>query len=460
MGNGKKLFGTDGVRGVANIEPVTSETALKLGRAAAHVFKSRAPVAKGHGRHKIVVGKDTRLSGYMLENAISAGILSMGVDVLLIGPLPTPGVAYTTRSLRADAGIVLTASHNPYEDNGIKFFRDDGYKLDDAIEKQIEDLVFSGEIEKIRPTADEIGKAMRIDDALGRYVEFAKAAFPKGMSLEGLRIVVDAGHGATYKSTPCVLLELGARVTVLNNRPDGTNINKECGSTYPEVVCRAVREHGADLGISHDGDGDRVQLCDETGTLVDGDDVLAITALDWIRRGTLRKNTLVATIMSNMGLDHAIRQAGGQVVRTQVGDRYVIERMLQDDLNVGGEQSGHMIFRDFTTTGDGIVSALQVLRIMMDTGKPLSELRKVCTKFPQVVVNIRVKDKPEWETLPEVMEFVKDVEAKLNGQGRVVLRYSGTEPKARLLIEGPDRDQIKSFANEIAGRIREKIGAP
>ena len=458
-GNARKIFGTDGVRGVANVEPVTAETALKLGRAAAHVFKSRAPVAKGHGRHKIVVGKDTRLSGYMLENAISAGILSMGVDVLLIGPLPTPGVAYITRSLRADAGIVLTASHNSYEDNGIKFFRDDGYKLDDAIEKQIEDLVFSGEIEKIRPTADNIGKAMRIDDALGRYVEFAKAAFPKGMTLEGLRVVVDAGHGATYKSTPCVLGELGAQVTVLNSTPDGTNINRECGSTYPDVVCRGVREQRANIGISHDGDGDRVQLCDELGNLVDGDDVLVITALDWLARGSLRKNTLVATIMSNLGMDHAIRQAGGQVVRTQVGDRYVIEKMLQEDLNVGGEQSGHMIFRDFTTTGDGIISALQVLRIMMDTGKPLSELRKVCTKFPQIVVNVRVKDNPAWETLPDVMKLVQDVETKLNGQGRVLLRYSGTESKARLLIEGPDSDQIKLFADEIAGRIREKIGA-
>ena len=458
-GNAKKLFGTDGVRGVANVEPVTAETALKLGRAAAHVFKSRAPIAKGHGRHKIVVGKDTRLSGYMLENAISAGILSMGVDVLLIGPLPTPGVAYTTRSLRADAGIVLTASHNSYEDNGIKFFRDDGYKLDDAIEKEIEHLVFSGEIERIRPTADAIGKAMRIDDALGRYVEFAKAAFPKGMTLEGLHVVVDAGNGATYKSTPCVLLELGARVTVLNNAPDGTNINKGCGSTYPEVICGYVKQLGADVGISHDGDGDRVQLCDETGTLVDGDDVLTITALDWLARGELKKNTLVATVMSNLGLDHAIRQAGGQVMRTQVGDRYVIEKMLQDDLNVGGEQSGHMIFRDFTTTGDGIISALQVLRIMMDTGKPLSELRKACTKFPQVVVNVRVREKPSWDTLPDVMQLVKEVETKLAGQGRVLLRYSGTEPKARLLIEGPNGDQIKSFAEEIAGRIKEKIGA-
>src|SRR5258708_37514099 len=268
----KKIFGTDGVRGTANIEPVTAETALKLGRAAAHVFKNLHAQARNRGKHRIVIGKDTRLSGYMLENAISAGILSMGVDVLLIGPLPTPGVAYTTRSLRADAGIVLTASHNPYEDNGIKFFRDDGYKLDDAIEKQIEDLVFSGEIEKIRPTADDIGKAMRIDDALGRYVEFVKAAFPKGMTLEGLRIVVDAGNGATYKSTPCVLRELGAHVAVLNNTPDGTNINKDCGSTYPDVVCKAVRKWAADIGISHDGDGDRVQLCDEAGVLVDGDD--------------------------------------------------------------------------------------------------------------------------------------------------------------------------------------------
>jgi len=456
--NDRKIFGTDGVRGVANIEPVTAETALKLGRAAAHVFKKRAPVAKDHGRHKIVVGKDTRLSGYMLENAVTAGILSMGVDVLLIGPLPAPGVAYITRSLRADAGIVLTASHNPYEDNGIKFFRDDGYKLDDAIEKEIEDLVFSGKIEHIRPTAEEIGKAFRVDDALGRYVEFAKAAFPKGMTMEGLRVVVDAGHGATYKSSPCVLRELGAQVTVLNDAPDGTNINKDCGSMYPDVVCRAVKELGADIGIAHDGDGDRVQLCDERGALVDGDDVLAITGLDWLRRGELKKKTLIATVMSNLALDHAIRNAGGQVVRTAVGDRYVIERMLADDLNVGGEQSGHMIFRDFATTGDGIVSALQVLRIMMDTDKPLSELRKVFTKFPQVVINMKVKTKPSWETLPEVMALVKGAEKALGDNGRVLLRYSGTEPKARLLIEGRDEKQIKALANGIAGKIREKIG--
>ncbi len=459
MSEARKLFGTDGVRGVANVEPVTAETALKLGRAAAHVFKQRTPQAKGHGRHKIVVGKDTRLSGYMLENAIASGILSMGVDVLLIGPLPTPGVAYITRSLRADAGIVLTASHNPYEDNGIKFFRDDGYKLDDTIEAEIEELVFSGEIENIRPTAAEVGKAYRIDDALGRYVEFVKAAFPKGMTLEGLKVVVDVGNGAAYKSTPCVLRELGARLTVFNNTPDGTNINKRCGSLHPEVMCQAVRAVGADLGISHDGDADRVLLCDDKGELADGDDILAITGLDWLSRGQLAQHTVVATVMSNLGLDHTLKQAGGQVVRAQVGDRYVIEAMLKGDYNVGGEQSGHMIFRDYTTTGDGIITALQVLRIMMDKGLPLSELRKVCTKFPQVLINIPVKDKPAWETLPDVLALVKDAETALAGNGRVFLRYSGTEPKARILIEGRDGAVIKKHAEQIAGRIREKIGA-
>jgi len=457
-GTARKLFGTDGVRGVANVEPVTSETALRLGRACAHVFKKRAPVAKDRGRHKIVVGKDTRLSGYMLENAIASGILSMGVDVLIISPLPTPGVAYITRSLRADAGIVLTASHNPYEDNGIKFFRDDGFKLDDSIETEIEDLVFSGQIEDIRPTAEEIGKAYRIEDALGRYVEFAKASFPKGMTLDGLRVVVDVANGATYKSTPCILRELGAHLTVFNDSPDGTNINKHCGSTHPEVVCQAVRAVGADIGISHDGDGDRVLLCDEKGELVDGDDILAITAVDWHSRGELNNNTLVATIMSNLGLDFSMKHAGGKVIRTQVGDRYVIEEMIKGDYNVGGEQSGHIIFKDFSTTGDGIVSALQVLRIMMDTGRPLSELRKVCTKFPQVVVSVKVKSKPDWETMPDVLELVKQVEEKLSEEGRVLLRYSGTEPKARLMIEGRDQKQINEFAKEIADRIRKKIG--
>src|SRR5467141_3767816 len=295
MSSPKRIFGTDGVRGRANVEPVTAETALKLGRAAGHVFKTVAQQARGRGKHKIVIGKDTRLSGYMLENAISSGILSMGVDVLFIGPLPTPGVAYVTRSLRADAGIVLTASHNAYDDNGIKFFRADGYKLDDKIEFQIESLVFSGEIENIRPTADEIGKAVRIDDALGRYIEQAKASFPRGMTLEGMRIVVDCAHGAAYKSTPCVLRELGADVIVYGNAPDGQNINKECGSMHPTLMCQKVWEHRADVGIAHDGDADRVLLCDERGALIDGDDIMAIASLDMLAQQKLAEKTLVST---------------------------------------------------------------------------------------------------------------------------------------------------------------------
>src|SRR6266850_501130 len=331
----KRIFGTDGVRGTANTEPVTAETALKLGRAAAHVFKSFETQARGRGRHKIVLGKDTRLSGYMLENAISSGILSMGVDVLFIGPLPTPGVAYVTRSLRADAGIVITASHNPYDDNGIKFFRPDGYKLDDKIEHEIEHLVFSGEIENIRPTADDIGKAVRIEDALGRYIEYTKASFPRGMTLEGMRIVVDCAHGAAYKSTPCVLRELGAEIVVYGDEPDGMNINKDCGSMHPEQVCQKVREQHACLGIAHDGDADRVLLCDETGALIDGDDIMAIAGLDMIARGTLAEKTLVSTVMSNAGLEAAINGAGGKIIRTAVGDKNVIDEMLRHGFNLG-----------------------------------------------------------------------------------------------------------------------------
>src|SRR5207247_832087 len=316
----KRIFGTDGVRGTANIEPVTAETALKLGRAAGHVFKNLESRSRSRGRNKIVLGKDTRLSGYMLENALSSGILSMGVDVLFIGPLPTPGVAYVTRSLRADAGIVITASHNPYDDNGIKFFRCDGYKLDDNIENQIEELVFSGGIENIRPTASQVGKAVRIDDALGRYIEFAKASVPRQLSLEGLRIVVDCAHGAAYKSTPCVLRELGAEVIVYGNQPDGKNINKECGSMHPMLMCQKVWEHRADLGLAHDGDADRVLLCVERGTLIDGDDILAIAGLELLAQGALAEKTLVATLMSNAGLHAAFGAAGGRVGAAPVGD--------------------------------------------------------------------------------------------------------------------------------------------
>jgi phosphoglucosamine mutase len=460
VNDSKKLFGTDGVRGIANVEPVTAETALKLGRAAAHVFTKINPREHPSGaRPKIVLGKDTRLSGYMLENALVAGITSLGVDVLVIGPLPTPGVAYITRSLRADAGIVLSASHNSYEDNGIKFFRHDGYKLDDQVEEQIEQLVFTGEIDSIRPRAEKIGRATRIDDALGRYVEFAKASFPRGLSLEKMRVAVDVANGAAYKSTPCILRELGADISVSHNTPNGTNINAGCGSTHPEEIQRFVKESGAYVGITHDGDADRVLLCDENGELVDGDEILAITSVDLLRTKRLREDTLVATVMSNFGLEEALAPYGGKVIRTRVGDRYVLEEMVGRNLNVGGEQSGHMIFRDFTTTGDGIISALQILRIMSESGKPLSELKRCLKKYPQAQRNLRVTRKPPLEELPAVMKLVGETEKKLSGKGRVLLRYSGTEPKIRLLIEGRERDEIDRQANRIAEAIENAIGA-
>jgi phosphoglucosamine mutase len=456
----RKLFGTDGVRGVANIEPVTAETALKLGRAAAHVFSQMSRQEKrASGRTTVVIGKDTRLSGYMLENALAAGVMSLGADVLLIGPLPSPGVAYITRSLRADAGIVLSASHNPYEDNGIKFFRHDGYKLDDEIEERIENLVFSGEIESIRPTAGKIGRATRIDDALGRYVEFAKTSVPRRMTLEGMRVAVDTANGAAYKSTPSILRELGANVIIAHNSPNGRNINRDCGSTHPEQIQRLMKETGADVGISHDGDADRVLLCDEQGEIVDGDEIMAIAAIDFLQQGKLRQNTLVATVMSNYGLNEALESHSGKVLRTKVGDRYVIEAMMKDDLNVGGEQSGHMIFRDYTTTGDGIISALQILRIMHESGKRLSELKKCLSKYPQAQRNLKVREKPPLEQLPGVMRLVAEAEKDLAGAGRVLLRYSGTEPKIRLLIEGRDGDRINAQADLIAGLIQESIGA-
>jgi len=459
-GNGeRRLFGTDGVRGTANIEPVTAETALKLGRAAAHIFTQMSVLqGRSSGRTTIVIGKDTRLSGYMLENALAAGVMSLGADVLLIGPLPTPGTAYITRSLRADAGIVLSASHNPYEDNGIKFFRPDGYKLDDEIEKQIEHLVFSGEIESIRPTAGKIGRATRIDDALGRYVEYAKQSFPRGRTLENMRIAVDVANGAAYKSTPCILRELGADVIVAHNTPNGRNINRDCGSTHPEEIQRIVKETKAHFGISHDGDADRVILCDENGELVDGDEIMAIAALDFIKRGRLAQNTLVATVMSNFGLDETLKKAEGRVLRTKVGDRYVIEAMMKQDLNVGGEQSGHMIFRDFSTTGDGIVSALQILRIVVETGKPLSELKRCLSKYPQAQRNLKVREKKPLEELPDVTRLMAEAEKELAGAGRVLLRYSGTEPKIRLLIEGRDGDRINAQADRIASVIQDLIG--
>jgi phosphoglucosamine mutase len=456
----KRIFGTDGVRGTANLAPVDAETALKLGRAAAHVFKTLSGDARDFGKHKIVIGKDTRLSGYMLENAISSGILSMGVDVLFIGPLPTPGVAYVTRSLRADAGIVITASHNPYTDNGIKFFRADGYKLDDPIERRIEELVFSGEIAEIIPSASEIGKAVRIDDALGRYIEFAKSSFPRGLTLEGVRIVVDCGHGAAYKATPCVLRELGAELFVFGNHPDGKNINKECGSMHPQFIGQKVREMRADIGIAHDGDADRVLLCDEQGGLIDGDDILVIAGLDMLANKTLAKETVVATVMSNAGVQDAVKRAGGKVVHTPVGDKNVIDEMLRNGYNLGGEQSGHMIFGDYSTTGDGLVAALQMLRIIKTKGQPLSKLAKCWTRFPQLVTNIRVREKRPFDQLDGVTQLVQQAEEAVKAEGgRVLLRYSGTEPKARLLMEGRNATVLETWSKKISETIKRQVGA-
>ena len=447
-----RLFGTDGVRGIANQEPMTPETVLKLGRAIAHLFKGPG------GRRSIVIGKDTRLTGYMLETALTAGITSMGVDVLLVGPLPTPGIAFITRSLRADAGVVISASHNPFEDNGIKFFSGEGLKLPDAMEVRIEELITTGAIDRIRPPAREIGKAYRINDAGGRYIEFAKNSFPKGLSLRGLKIVVDCAHGATYRVSPTVLRELGAEVVALNVAPDGLNINAGCGSLHPEVAQNAVLAEGAQLGFTHDGDGDRVLGVDERGGLVDGDQVLAMSALAMVAEGRLPAHTVVATVMSNAGLEVAMRQAGIRVVRTAVGDRYVLEEMLRHGYALGGEQSGHVIFAEHNTTGDGLVTALQVLAVMVRSGKPLSELAACMPRFPQVLENVPVQRKADLEGLPAVRAQIREAEAALADSGRVLVRYSGTEPLVRVMVEGPDEATIRHWAKEIAAAIQAALG--
>lgn len=450
----RKLFGTDGVRGVANIHPMTAETALRLGRGAAHLFKHR------DRRSRIVIGKDTRLSGYMLESALVAGICSMGVDALLVGPLPTPGIAFITASMRADAGVVISASHNPYQDNGIKFFARDGFKLPDDVEARLEELVFDpGPIDALRPTAAEVGKAFRIDDAVGRYVVFLKNSFPRELDLVGLKIVLDCAHGAAYKAAPEVFTELGAEVIPYGIRPDGTNINAGCGSMHPEVIARAVREHGAHLGIALDGDADRCIFVDEHGAEVDGDHILAICGTHLLAEQRLPHNTLVATVMSNIGLDIALKRAGGQVVKTAVGDRYVVEEMRRGGYRLGGEQSGHMIFLEHNTTGDGVISALQVLAIMQRTGKPLSELAAVMTALPQVLVNVRVRERRPIEDVPEIARTVCGVTDRLGDSGRVLIRYSGTEPLLRIMLEGQDQQEIAALANDIAQSVERHLGS-
>ncbi|MFO7767292.1 MAG: phosphoglucosamine mutase [Pelovirga sp.] len=450
----KKLFGTDGVRGVANIDPMTAEVAMQLGRAVAYVFKQ-----DNGRRHRIVIGKDTRLSGYMLENAMVAGICSMGVDVLIVGPLPTPGIAFITSSMRADAGVVISASHNLYQDNGIKFFSGNGFKLPDAQEIEIEDLIINHRIDALRPIAEDVGKAYRIDDAIGRYIVFLKNSFPRDLDLQGVRIVLDCAHGAGYRVAPSVLTELGAEVFPLGVDPNGLNINDGCGSMHPEVMAAKVKEYRADLGMALDGDADRVIFVDEKGQEVDGDHILALCGTELMKTNSLRKKTVVATVMSNMGLDIAMKEAGGKIVRTGVGDRYVVEEMVRGGYNLGGEQSGHMIFLDHNTTGDGMLSALQVLAIMQRSGKPLSELAGVMTSLPQVLVNVKVRKKAILEKIAPIKAAMDAVEAEVAGRGRLLVRYSGTEPLLRIMVEGEDQNRLTQLAEELAAVVREHLGA-
>ncbi len=444
----RRLFGTDGVRGVANEDPMTSEMALRLGRAIAHVFRASPR------RHKVLIGKDTRVSGYMLETAMASGICSMGVDVLLVGPMPTPGIAFLTRSLRADAGVVISASHNPFQDNGIKFFAANGFKLPDDLEAKIEELVFAGSIDHLRPTASEIGKAFRIDDALGRYNVFAKNSFPRHLALDGMQVVVDAANGAGYRVAPEVIEELGASVTTLACEPDGENINRDCGALHPENLQARVRELGAHVGIALDGDADRCLLVDEQGAVVDGDQILAIAARELLRADALAKRTVVATVMSNLGLEIALRDLGCDLLRTPVGDRYVVEAMVRHGLNLGGEQSGHVLFLDHNTTGDGLVTALAILAIMAETGRPLSELARAMTRYPQVLVNVRVRERRDFARVSRVADMLADVEAALGKRGRVLLRASGTEALYRVMVEGEDEAEVRRFADAIAETIR------
>jgi phosphoglucosamine mutase len=448
----RRLFGTDGVRGVANLDPMTAEIALKLGRAIAHVA-----LGQPGKRHRILVGKDTRISCYMLETALSAGICSMGVDVLLVGPIPTPGIAFLTNNMRCDAGAVISASHNPFQDNGIKFFARDGFKLSDEAEQKIEEMIFSENIHEIRPTGEKIGKISRIDDALGRYVVFVKNSFPRHMVLDGISIVLDCANGAAYKAAPLVFEELGAKIIPLGVNPDGENINDGCGSLHPEVMSAEVRRKGAHLGIALDGDADRVIFADEHGAEVDGDRIMGLIAWDMIKRSELNKNTLVATVMSNLGLEIAMKEMGGTLIRTPVGDRYVVERMRTDGYNFGGEQSGHLIFLDRNTSGDGILSALQVLKVMQDTGKPLSELASRVKKYPQVIKNIEVTEKRDLNEVPAVRKTIEECSNRLKDRGRLLVRYSGTQSMCRVMAEGEDEEEVKLVVNMVVDAISRNL---
>ncbi len=441
----RKLFGTDGIRGTANIDPMTAEIALRVGMAAGKIF------TRGDHRHTVVIGKDTRLSGYMLEPALAAGFIAMGMDVIFVGPSPTPAVAMLTRSLRADLGVMISASHNPFQDNGIKLFGPDGYKLSDDTEAEIEALIENGVSEELADPS-KLGRAKRLDDAEGRYIEFAKNTFPKGLRLDGLKIVIDCANGASYKVAPAALWELGADVVKVGVSPNGFNINKECGSTATDLMCRTVVESGADLGIALDGDADRVMISDENGKLLDGDQLMGLIADSWRRAGRLRGGGIVATVMSNLGLEHFLKKIGLALIRTQVGDRYVVEHMRAHDFNVGGEQSGHIILHDYNSTGDGLIAALEVLSCIVRAGKPASEVGNIFQPLPQLLRNVRFKGAPPLE-MECVKKAVRAGEDRLGNTGRLLIRKSGTEPVVRVMAEGEDETLVAQVVNDICDAV-------
>ena len=448
MSPSRTLFGTDGIRGRANVPPMTPETALRVGLA----------VARHFGRHgKVIVGKDTRRSSYMFEMAVTAGLCGMGADVFLVGPLPTPGIAHVTHSMRADAGVVISASHNPYEDNGIKLFGHDGFKLPDEDEHRLEDLMAGRELDTARAQGADVGRARRIEDARGRYLAHVKTAFPADLDLEGVKVVVDCANGAGYFVGPLVFEELGATVVALGVAPNGLNINDGCGAIHPEAMQRAVREHGADLGVALDGDGDRSIFCDERGQLVDGDAVLALCARDLATRGELPSRTVVGTVMSNMGLERSLEEVGIGLVRTQVGDRYVVDAMRSGGHVLGGEPSGHIVFLRHSTTGDGLVAALHVLGVMRRMERPLSELVGAFEPFPQKTVSVRVREKKPLETLDGLHRATRDVERALGAEGRVLVRYSGTEPKIRLMVEARDAARIEPALSRLVTAVADDL---
>ncbi len=445
----RKLFGTDGIRGLANSHPMTPEIAMKAGMAAGRLF------THGDHLHRVVIGKDTRLSGYMIESALVAGFTAVGMDVFLFGPLPTPAIAMLTRSLRADLGVMISASHNHFEDNGIKFFGPDGLKLSDEREFAIEELMANGLHDGLA-TARKIGRAKRIDDSQARYIEYAKRTFPKNLALDGLRIVIDCANGAAYKVAPLILWELGAELIEIGTEPNGININHECGSTFPETMQRKVRERRADFGIALDGDADRVVMADEKGNLIDGDQILALIARSWSKTGDLKGGGVVGTVMSNAGLERYLHSLDLKLARAPVGDRYVIAKMWADGFNVGGEQSGHIVLRDFCTTGDGVIAALQVLGVLAHEKRPASEVAHIFEPLPQVVENVRYKNGSPLKD-PRVVERIKDCEARMNGAGRLLVRKSGTELVIRVMAEADDERLVRSVVSDVVAALQEVV---